>query len=166
MSDLPKPLFHFIRTIDLLLSEVKGVLRKLCTTQGILFSGNWYIRCARTPGGATGVLPMEGARFTTTKNQCGLAKAVRVQHMTEGKKMDGEHAQKALMEITMKKYVWGGRNHRIIFADSWAAPTLRELREWPSHSESVFPETGVVPRLLNKRLSGLTGSGPIPENQI
>ena len=26
--------------------------------------------------------------------------------------------------------------------------TLRELREWPSHSESVFPEIGVVPRLL------------------
>ena len=42
--------------------------------------------------------------------------------MTEGKKMDGEHAQKALMEVTMKKYVWGGRNLRIIFADSWAAP--------------------------------------------
>ena len=28
--------------------------------------------------------------------------------------------------------------------------TLRELREWPSHSESVFPEIGVVPRLLIK----------------
>ena len=42
--------------------------------------------------------------------------------MTEGKKMDGEHTQKALMEITMKNYVWGGRNLRIIFADSWAAP--------------------------------------------
>ena len=41
------------------------------------------------------------------QNQCGLAKAVRVQHMTEGKKMDGEHTQKALMEITMKKYLWG-----------------------------------------------------------
>ena len=27
--------------------------------------------------------------------------------------------------------------------------TLRELREWPFHSESVFPEIGVVPRLLN-----------------
>ena len=27
--------------------------------------------------------------------------------------------------------------------------TLRELREWPLHSESVFPEIGVVPRLLN-----------------
>ena len=26
--------------------------------------------------------------------------------------------------------------------------TLRELREWPFHSESVFPEIGVVPRLL------------------
>ena len=26
--------------------------------------------------------------------------------------------------------------------------TLRELREWPVHSESVFPEIGVVPRLL------------------
>ena len=25
--------------------------------------------------------------------------------------------------------------------------TLRELREWPFHSESVFPEIGVVPRL-------------------
>ena len=61
VSDLPKPLLHSIRTIDLLLSEVRGVLRKLCRTQGILFKGNWYIRCARTPGGATGVLPMEGA---------------------------------------------------------------------------------------------------------
>ena len=28
------------------------------------------------------------------------------------------------------------------------AGTLRELREWPFHSESVFPEIGVVPRLL------------------
>ena len=28
--------------------------------------------------------------------------------MTEGKKMDGEHTQKALMEITMKKYLCGG----------------------------------------------------------
>ena len=27
--------------------------------------------------------------------------------------------------------------------------TLQELREWPFHSESVFPEIGVVPRLLN-----------------
>ena len=27
--------------------------------------------------------------------------------------------------------------------------TLRELREWPFHSESVFPEIGVVPRLLS-----------------
>ena len=27
--------------------------------------------------------------------------------------------------------------------------TLRELREWPFHSESVFPEIGLVPRLLN-----------------
>ena len=27
--------------------------------------------------------------------------------------------------------------------------TLSELREWPFHSESVFPEIGVVPRLLN-----------------
>ena len=26
--------------------------------------------------------------------------------------------------------------------------TLRELREWPFHSESFFPEIGVVPRLL------------------
>ena len=26
--------------------------------------------------------------------------------------------------------------------------TLPELREWPFHSESVFPEIGVVPRLL------------------
>ena len=25
---------------------------------------------------------------------------------------------------------------------------LPELREWPFHSESVFPEIGVVPRLL------------------
>ena len=30
--------------------------------------------------------------------------------------------------------------------------TLRELREWPFHSESVFPEIGVVTRLLNKGL--------------
>ena len=29
--------------------------------------------------------------------------------------------------------------------------TLRELREWPFHSESVFPEIGVVPRLLKRR---------------
>ena len=28
--------------------------------------------------------------------------------------------------------------------------TLPELREWPFHFESVFPEIGVVPRLLNK----------------
>ena len=28
--------------------------------------------------------------------------------------------------------------------------TLRELREWPFHSESVFPEIGVVPRLLRR----------------
>ena len=27
--------------------------------------------------------------------------------------------------------------------------TLPELREWPFRSESVFPEIGVVPRLLN-----------------
>ena len=27
--------------------------------------------------------------------------------------------------------------------------TLPELREWPFHSESVFHEIGVVPRLLN-----------------
>ena len=30
--------------------------------------------------------------------------------------------------------------------------TLRELREWPFHSESVSPEIGVVPRLLNNFL--------------
>ena len=31
----------------------------------------------------------------------------------------------------------------------WEYPgTLLELREWPFHSESVFPEIGVVPRLL------------------
>ena len=29
--------------------------------------------------------------------------------------------------------------------------TLPELREWTYHSESVFPEIGVVPRLLNER---------------
>ena len=29
--------------------------------------------------------------------------------------------------------------------------TLRELREWPLHSESFFPEIGVVPRLLRVR---------------
>ena len=29
--------------------------------------------------------------------------------------------------------------------------TLRELREWPFHSESVLPEIGVVPRLLTFR---------------
>ena len=28
--------------------------------------------------------------------------------------------------------------------------TLPELREWPFHSESVFPEIGVVPRLLTE----------------
>ena len=28
--------------------------------------------------------------------------------------------------------------------------TLSELREWPFRSESVFPEIGVVPSLLNK----------------
>ena len=27
--------------------------------------------------------------------------------------------------------------------------TLPKLREWPFHSESVFPKIGVVPRLLN-----------------
>ena len=27
--------------------------------------------------------------------------------------------------------------------------TLQEFREWPFHSESVLPESGVVPRLLN-----------------
>ena len=27
--------------------------------------------------------------------------------------------------------------------------TLREIQEWPFHSESGFPEIGVVPRLLN-----------------
>ena len=32
--------------------------------------------------------------------------------------------------------------------------TLPELREWPFHSESVFPEIGVVPRLLNKASEG------------
>ena len=31
--------------------------------------------------------------------------------------------------------------------------TLRELREWPFHSESVFPEIGVVPRLLINHLN-------------
>ena len=30
--------------------------------------------------------------------------------------------------------------------------TLRELREWPFHSESVFLEIGVVPRLLRNFL--------------
>ena len=29
--------------------------------------------------------------------------------------------------------------------------TLRELREWPFHSESVFPEIGVVPSLPRKK---------------
>ena len=34
----------------------------------------------------------------------------------------------------------------------WEYPgTLRELREWPFHSKSVFPEIGVVPRLLIKK---------------
>ena len=31
--------------------------------------------------------------------------------------------------------------------------TLRELREWPFRSESVFPEIGVVPRLLTRGFS-------------
>ena len=31
--------------------------------------------------------------------------------------------------------------------------TLRELQEWPFHSESVFPEIGVVPRLLSLELA-------------
>ena len=34
--------------------------------------------------------------------------------------------------------------------------TLRELREWPFHSESFFPEIGVVPRLLTFRLPSTT----------
>ena len=33
--------------------------------------------------------------------------------------------------------------------------TLRELREWPLHSESVLPEIGVVPRLLINSLARL-----------
>ena len=32
--------------------------------------------------------------------------------------------------------------------------TLRELREEPLHSENVFPEIGVVPRLLSISLLG------------
>ena len=32
--------------------------------------------------------------------------------------------------------------------------TLRELLEWPFHSESVFPEIGVVPNLLKNGFSG------------
>ena len=35
--------------------------------------------------------------------------------MTEGKKMDGEHTQKALMEITMKKYLGGGEKSQNYF---------------------------------------------------
>ena len=35
--------------------------------------------------------------------------------MTEGKKMDGEHTQKALMERTMKKYLWGGEKSQNYF---------------------------------------------------
>ena len=35
--------------------------------------------------------------------------------------------------------------------------TLRELREWPFQSESVFPEIGVVPRLLSST-SSMAGS--------
>ena len=34
--------------------------------------------------------------------------------------------------------------------------TLRELREWPFHSESIFPEIGVVPRLLILEITNLT----------
>ena len=34
--------------------------------------------------------------------------------------------------------------------------TLRELRGWPFHSESVFPEIGVVSRLLNGGLRPLS----------
>ena len=70
--------------------------------------------------------------------------------MTEGKKMDGEHTQKALMEIAMKNYVWGGRNLRIIFADSWAAPKS----EW---SRSCRAEFG---RPLTKRVMSHSRDGP------
>ena len=42
-------------------------------------------------------------------------KAVRVQHMIEGKKMDGEHTQKALMEITMKNTFGGGEKSQKYF---------------------------------------------------
>ena len=31
--------------------------------------------------------------------------------------------------------------------------TLRELREWPFHSKSVFPEIGVVPTVNNKAIT-------------
>ena len=41
--------------------------------------------------------------------------------------------------------------------------TLRELREWPFHSESVFPEIGMVPRLLISRFSRISGK-PDPPN--
>ena len=41
--------------------------------------------------------------------------------------------------------------------------TLRELREWPFHSESVFPEIGVVPRLLNPPLPPLSISDALSE---
>ena len=85
---------------------VKGVLRKLCRTQGILLSGNWYIRWPKTLEEPVVFYRWRG-QVHHSQNKCGLAKAVRVQHMTEGKKMDGEHTQKALMEITMKKYLRG-----------------------------------------------------------
>ena len=40
--------------------------------------------------------------------------------------------------------------------------TLRDLREWPFHSESVFPEIGVVPRLLTEGVSEGFLKGPRP----
>ena len=44
--------------------------------------------------------------------------------------------------------------------------TLQELREWPFRSESVFPEIGVVRRLLNYSAIGDTISCDAPYNAI
>ena len=44
--------------------------------------------------------------------------------------------------------------------------TLPELREWPLHSESVFPEIGVVPRLLSGAFLGVGKSPDLPFLQI
>ena len=73
------------------------------------------------------------------QNKCGLVKAFRVQHMTEGKEMDGEHTQKALMEKTMKNTFGGGEiselflrtvgQHRILTRRPCSMLTLRSNRK-------------------------------------